>query len=127
MDSSSTVPFNSDTVQEYLRGLTKRLRYDVETTFAKAELCASDEDVVVAAVSVWTVLCEQLNAAPPKFFEILQWRETFLGMFDQETPVVLEAIPDEAERAAAAAQFAERREQIVQCFYRFEAVASQVK
>ena len=74
--------FSDDIALDWLGGLVDDLVADIEKGMTRPEAVCGH--ALTAQLEVLALLCERLNAIPPKPDEIAAWRETYLQTWETE-------------------------------------------
>lgn len=79
--------FDSDGALDYVNDLVNRLAATVTQCLADEDRSALDEEgetIVVPSVDIIALLCAHCSAVPPKEELVIQWRERYLRLYDEQ-------------------------------------------
>ncbi len=87
MGAWDTGNFDNDGARDHLDDLIERLSATVTEILDDEERAALDEEgeaVVLPTVDILALLCEHYHAYPPATEIVLEWRDRYLRIFDDE-------------------------------------------
>lgn len=72
--------FEDDTALDWLHDVQRPLIETIETNLRDQD--ERNDHLIMAAVEVLAVICEQLNAVPPEPEQVVNWRDSYLKAWD---------------------------------------------
>ncbi|RYX81276.1 DUF4259 domain-containing protein [bacterium] len=78
--------FDNDGALDYVGGLINQLMDKINACFAEGDVYLDEEgeEIIIPSVHIISLLSEECKAAPPKPDSVVEWRDKYLTLFDEQ-------------------------------------------